>query len=176
MVGSSWYSSIRDTPYVPGWIEDAARKLKEEEEKRQQILQRKQQVEKETVLARGRELFELFLSTVEQDVETFNEHFPENERRLQKLERVDDSAFTVRRRYTPSYTLSVKFDALVPSIIYEIDRPNMVDGQIYSQPGGFGFRLQTDGTVSLVNGTDSISVEEASREVLLPALEGFVSW
>jgi len=176
VVGSTWYSSIREAPYIPDWIEEAAKRLKEEEEKRQQILKKKQQFERETVLAHSREVFDLFLSTVERDIGKFNEHFPEDERRLQKLDRVDDSTFTVRRRYTPSYTLAVKFNPLVPNITYEIDRPNVLDGQIYSQPGDFGFRLLTNGDVSLVNGADSITLEEASREVLLPALEGFASW
>jgi len=158
---------------MPDWIEDAAKRLREEKRQREEHQDWQRSVRGKLV-AKSREVFSALLAVVENDVERFNTHFPEAETRLQKLERLGTMGFQVRRAYSPSFRLRVTFDAEAPLIKYEVIRANVVDGQSYATAGTFNFHLQDSGDVCLLKLGVPITCEEASRELLVPALEGLV--
>jgi len=113
--------------------------------------------------------YEAFVRAVAKEIQKFNIQFREAEKQLHPLERRGESAFQVRRANSDSYTLIVQFNIEGPRISYEILPQKRYKGKVYPESGFYGFLLQDPGDVVLTNGKLPITIEEASRRLILQA-------
>jgi hypothetical protein len=109
---------------------------------------------------------------VKQDIESFNKHFPQEQRKLKPLEMLGDSGFQVLRAYNPPFSLKVLFHKDKPVITYDVRVPNLLNGELISQTGEYIFRLDDSLTAYLANPINPITVEEVSERLLKPAISG----
>lgn len=158
------------------WIENVAKKLREEGERREKTEQARY-VAREALLSNSKPAFEKLLAAVEKDVEKFNTHFPEEQKRLRPPERIGDTGFQVLRQHCPAFILNVTLDKHDPVIHYDVRHPinNTVHGQLYSTAGFYNLRLEKDG-IKLLKSGEIMPFEEASRELLLPAIESLTDF
>jgi hypothetical protein len=155
---------------MSGWVKDAANKIREEKE-RQKANEEYQRKLAETLAANAPAVFDKLLLQVEQDVQEFNKEFSAPEQRLD-FERLNDISFRVSRTRGWAFILTVALNRSSATIMCETQRPNTVDGQLYST--GDSFRVEMVGTDPVLSdGSKIVSYEEASKKLLLPALEYF---
>jgi hypothetical protein len=94
---------------MPDWIDDAARRLKSEKERRKKNEECHKTIE-DTLAANGVSIFKTLLGAVEKDVELFAVHFPGVQERLQKPVPLGGMEFQVVRHYSPTFLLHVSWD------------------------------------------------------------------
>lgn len=119
------------------------------------------------------EVFRRLLETVIEDVSAVNDLMDDNEQKLSAPECIGEAKFQVRRAYSPEFTLDVELKTEIPSIAYTIMRPSRRDGKPYLDSGYFGFHLQNTGDVTLTKHRFPITLQDASREMISPAIEGY---
>jgi len=114
--------------------------------------------------------YEAFVRAVAQEIQRFNVQFRETERRLHPLERCGASGFQVRRANSDSYTLIVQFNIEGPEMRYDIQSNERHKVTVCMASGFYGFSLQCTGDVVLTKGKLPITIEEASRRLILQAI------
>jgi hypothetical protein len=167
---TAWYSPTREAN-MSDWIErEAKREAEEEAAKRKRV--EAQQLERKALLSGAPVIFQALIATVKQDIESFNKHFPQEQRKLKPLEMLGDSGFQVLRAYNPPFSLKVLFHKDKPVITYDVRVPNLLNGELISQTGEYIFRLEDSLTAYLANPINPITLEEVSERLLKPAISG----
>jgi hypothetical protein len=77
MISEAWYRAVQRRPYMPDWIEDAAKKLKAEAERLKQE-EECRRVIAATLLANRPNIFGSLLAAVEKDVDLVTEEIAES--------------------------------------------------------------------------------------------------
>lgn len=155
---------------MPNWIEDAARKMKDEHE-RQREAEESQVLRDKAILVTGPAALAKLMETVEKDIERFNAVFPEDRKRLKNLERIGDTGFQVVRPYPPTYVLRVTLQGSL--LRYNIQQQS-VDGRLRSTEGAFNACIDPSSGVRLLRERstgDTIPFGAASKELISPAIE-----
>lgn len=88
---------------------------------------------------------------------------PEPRRRLNNLESIGDTGFQLVRQYDPAFYLKVTAEEY--GLKYVIQRPRKADIQ-----GKFDIVLDANGGIGIFRGNEMITFEEASRELIGPAI------
>jgi len=148
---------------MPDWIEDAARRVKEERARKQNNEETRQAIAG-TLAINGSSIFENLLHAIEKDVELFAVHFPDAQKRLQKPAIIGSAQFQVLRQHTPDFLLHVEWDQKT-TITWTITRGGR------SLSGEFEMKYNPEGGGLYENGA-SITFSEASKKLIEPALEG----
>jgi hypothetical protein len=148
---------------MPDWIEDAAKKIKAEKERRRKIAEY-QSAHQSALRANIPTAMEGLIESTEKDIALFNSHFPEPLKRLNNLERIGDIAFQVVRQYEPAFYLKVT--AKDCALRYVIQRPGKKDVE-----GLFDVSLDAGGGIRMLHGDDPTTFAEASKVLIAPALE-----
>jgi hypothetical protein len=141
-----------------GWIKDAADKMRGENA-RQRAVQEAIAAANRAKIANGPTALQKLSEAVEKDILEFNEVFSKTEQRLKPLERIGDNEFQVVRQYEPPYVLHVELHGA--SLNYSIQAKS-------KGTGGYGIYVDDHGNTQLAD----ISFEEASKELISPALVG----
>src|SRR5271154_129245 len=121
--------------------------------------------ERDTLTRLSAAYYEAFVRAVAQEIQRFNLQFPD--RRLSPLERWGAAGFRVHRSYPLLYTLTALFNIDGREISYEILPQRRYRGKVYAASGFYGFLLQDPGQVVLTKGKLPITIEEASRRLIL---------
>jgi hypothetical protein len=162
---SVWYDAIRRRPYMPDWIEDAARRLKEEKDRRRKNGEAREAIAG-ALKANGGAIFETLRGYVKKDVELFNAHFPEATKKL-TMQPLGNVGFRIQRQYDPDFLLDVELQRDQTTITWERKgRGVKAVGVLELQYDVSGGHLVKDG--------DKITFEEASQRLIEPAIEGLV--
>jgi len=170
-IDAAWFRALSGRPYVSTWIKDAAAKVREERGRRE-ANQRLAETVNQTSFANAPAVFNQLMHQVRKDVEEINKEFPALEQKLD-FETVGDAVFTVIRRRGRTFFLKASLNQSEHAIVCESDLPNMVDEQPYRVTDVFNWKL-TDGGAAILHHNKTITYEEASQQLLQPALEGLV--
>jgi hypothetical protein len=170
----AWYRLIQRLPYMPDWIEDAAKRLQEERARRKQNDTYREAL-RSTLSANSKTAFSMLLESVARDVVKFNALFPEVQQKLQGPDMLGSSGFQIKRSYDPVFILTVRIDSEEPSICWNTVRSNPATGHgLYADSGSFELQVEKSGDNRLARSGVLLSFEAAAKELLLPALEGLV--
>jgi hypothetical protein len=154
------------------WIEEEAKRLAYQSARREKEIET-MRFERAALLRGAKEAFASLIAAVKRDVESFNAKFPEYDKQFQPLEVIGKTRFSVRRVYSPVFTLKVSYDSQTPRIHFSIDAPNRLTKEILTQSSWFGFHLHNTGDVTLLEDRRPITYAEASKRLLLQALKGY---
>jgi hypothetical protein len=156
------------------WIEQAKQRIEEDRERERKELEALS-LKRQIVWEQAPKLFDSVREAVKTDVERFNRHYSQYNEKLSDLQLIGPKKFQVRRAYDPSFRLEVEFTDSPIEIRYTVEAPNIVDGKIYAYSDKFSFHLNVAAeTVSLVKGREVMLPEDISKEMLLPAIRGFM--
>jgi hypothetical protein len=150
---------------MPDWIEDAARRVKEEQGRRE-TNEKAHQATAAALAVNGERIFENLLNAVEKDVELFAAHFPDAQKKLQKTTPIGNAQFQVIRQYTPTFFLQAIWDKKA-TVKWTIT------GDKWNQSGMFEMKYSPDGGTLCEDGKP-ITYAAASQKLIAPALEGLV--
>jgi hypothetical protein len=153
------------------WIEDDIKRLemkRDADHKAVEVARRKKQLEEaETAHAAAQlpAVFEQLLQAVEADVKLFNSKFPsEGQKHLNPPQRIGGNQFLVERKYEPAFWLNVTREDSRFSFICIVSSRQ--------QPPGY---ISVSHDLKLTLDDKEVSVEEASQELLRPALAALYS-
>ena len=147
------------------WISDAVKRIEKDRERRRKNEECKEAISR-ALKANGPGILETLRNAVEADVALFNTHFPEATKKL-STESIGEVGFWVKRQYPPDFLLTARLREDRNVIEWEITR----SGSKLS--GIFEAQYDESGGHLLENGI-RITFEEASRKLIIPAIEGLV--
>ena len=147
---------------MPNWIKDAARKMREENERLQKTAEF-ETARQNALSASGPVALQKLIEAVERDIALFNEEFPHPQKRLNGIERMGDHAFQVVRQYQPEYILQVRLDG--ERIGFQVLAKGKTEGS-------YRIGLGPNSEIQLLRQSNAISFEDASKELIAPALLG----
>lgn len=170
---SAWYRLIQRMPYMPNWIEDAAKRMQEERTRRGQNEKYRETLQN-TLSVNSQNVFSILLEAVASDIEKFNNVFSDSRQKLQGPELIGAAGFQVKRSYDPVFVLTVRMDNK-PSICWDTVRSSPALGSgLYADSGSFDVQVEETGDGALVRSGAAVSFADAAKELLLPAIEGLV--
>jgi len=154
------------------WIGAKAARIKQRQEQAEESRQSGVH-EADVISRRGRDVLERLELVVRRDVEKWNAHFPNDaRRRIDSVEKLIPSGFTVHRTGYPSATLHVVFDPAVMSIQFTASKVRAVGEGEYTVKGLFHLNLASDGEIYLTNRSgEHFPYEDASRHLLEAVLD-----
>lgn len=168
----AWYRLIRGTPMSADWIEDDIKHLEAKQDadhKATDAAEKQQQAEvakASHAAAQIPAIFEQLFQAVEADVKRFNSKFPDQgQKHLNPPQHIGGDQFRVERKYSPEFWLNVTREESRFGFI------RLVSSRQEELPG----YITVSRDLKLVLDDKEVSVEEASRELLRPALASLYS-
>lgn len=155
---------------MPDWIEDAAKRLNQEKE-RQQANEDLRKAREKADTVNCPEALDKLAAAVEKDILLFNKHFPAPDQRLKEIERIGYTVFHVIRQHSPTYQLAVNCDGGL--LKYRIEHE--IGNQTVATDGYFRAVVDPDNNLQIFRNQETISYENASKELLGRAIEG-LAW
>ena len=148
------------------WIEDASNRLRAEKERRVRVAMH-QMTHQSALHAIIPASLEALIQAVEKDIALFNLHFPEAMKRLNDVERIGEASFQVVRHYARAFFLKVMAEDYILKYVIQCGDEAGDDHLI---EGKFSIALDGNGEIRIFRGGDLITFEEASKELIAPAI------
>jgi hypothetical protein len=154
------------------WIGAKAARIKQRQEQAEESRQSGVH-EADVISRRGSDVLERLELVVRRDVEKWNAHFPNDaRRRIDSMEKLIPSGFTVHKTGYPSATLHVVFDPAVMAIQFTASKVRAAGEGEYAVKGLFHLNLASGGEIYLTNRSgEHFPYEDASRHLLEAVLD-----
>jgi hypothetical protein len=154
------------------WIEEKAALVKRRQEQAERA-RRSGAHEADVISGQGVDILERLEAVVRRDVEKWNAHFADDERRrIDSLEKLNPNGFVVRKTGYPSATLQAVYDPASRSIQFSVTKVRAVGEGAYSVKGVFHLNLSESGEIYLTNRSgEHFSFVDASRHLLEAVLD-----
>ncbi len=154
------------------WIEEKAALVKRRQEQAERA-RRSGAHEADVISGQGLDILERLEAVVRRDVEKWNAHFADDERRrIDSVAKLNPNGFAVRKTGYPSATLQAVYDPASRSIQFSVTKVRAVGEGAYSLKGVFHLNLSESGEIYLTNRSgEHFSFVDASRHLLEAVLD-----
>ncbi len=155
---------------MSNWIKEEAErnKQKESEDKEAQ----KWQIHKAQMIeAKGPELWRNLVSSIKQDVATFNESFPNDKTKHIDFHEVPSKSVILRKSYLPAVTVEARIDTARQVIEYSVTETWNQNSPETPETRQLDLAYEKDGNLYVRLGDAILTIEQASAHLLDPILK-----
>jgi hypothetical protein len=146
--------------------------MKEEKERQMQVDQY-QETRNKAISVNGQDALGILAQSVAKHIAVFNENISDPRQKLTTPEILGSTRFQVTRGHDLIFVLTVRLDSSNNALAWDMVRSTS-NGTLYASQDSFQLQLNSAGEILFMHSGAPLSLEAATRKLILPAIEGLV--